>query len=175
MQKPGSTVGGRPVERLNTVPVDVARTELRSCCAAEAWLGAVLAGRPYASLDDLLDTSDAAVAAFDEDDLAQALSVHPRIGERATGETREDDWSRTEQAGALTAGSDLAADLARGNRAYEERFDRVFLIRAAGRTAQQMHEQLQSRLGNDDETERAVVLRELGEIVRLRLTRLVEG
>jgi 2-oxo-4-hydroxy-4-carboxy-5-ureidoimidazoline decarboxylase len=62
-----------------------------------------------------------------------------------------------------------------GNRAYEERFGRVFLIRASGRTAEQMYDELQARLGHDDETERVVVLHELADIVRLRLTKLVDG
>ena len=42
---------------------------------------------------------------------------------------------RREQAGVDRADADVADRLAAGNRAYEERFDRVFLIRAAGRDA----------------------------------------
>ena len=165
MQTPEGTVA----ERLD----GLADAELRACCAADLWVEAVTAGQPYATLDALLDTSDAAVAALDDVALEQALSAHPRIGERASGHTREDNWSRTEQAGALTAGSDVTARLAADNVAYEERFDRVFLIRAAGRTAEQMYDELQARLGNDDDAERAVVLHELAAIVRLRLARLV--
>jgi 2-oxo-4-hydroxy-4-carboxy-5-ureidoimidazoline decarboxylase len=63
--------------------------------------------------------------------------------------------------------------LAEGNRRYEERFGHVFLIRAAGRSAEEMLAALEQRLGHDDDTERDVVRRELAEIVRLRLLKLV--
>ena len=66
------------------------------------------------------------------------------------------------------------ARIAEGNRAYEQRFGHVFLIRAAGRTADEMLAALTERLGNDPETERDVVRRELAEIVRLRLLKVVQ-
>ena len=56
-----------------------------------------------------------------------------------------------------------------GNRAYEERFDRVFLIRAAGRGAGEILAELERRLGNDDATERAETLEQLRQIALLRL------
>jgi 2-oxo-4-hydroxy-4-carboxy-5-ureidoimidazoline decarboxylase len=49
----------------------------------------------------------------------------------------------------------------------------VFLIRAAGRTAEEMLAALDERLRNDPQTERDVVRRELAQIVRLRLLRCV--
>jgi 2-oxo-4-hydroxy-4-carboxy-5-ureidoimidazoline decarboxylase len=51
----------------------------------------------------------------------------------------------------------------------------VFLIRAAGRSAQEMYDALQARLAHDETTERSVVRDELAEIVRLRLAKLVNG
>jgi 2-oxo-4-hydroxy-4-carboxy-5-ureidoimidazoline decarboxylase len=90
------------------------------------------------------------------------------------GSTTEDRWSRTEQAGALGAGATVAERLAEGNRAYEQRFGHVFLIRAAGRTADEMLAALTERLGNDPRTERDVVRRELADIVRLRLLKVVQ-
>lgn len=173
MQIPRSTARHRSVERLNGLADAEAIVELRACCASDAWAGAITAGRPYPSLEALLDASDVVVAGMDDAALEQALSAHPRIGERRIGAQREDDWSRTEQAAALGADAGLRAALAEGNRAYEERFDRVFLIRAAGRSAQDMCDALRSRLGNDEDTERAAVLHQLAEITRLRLTRLV--
>ena len=153
----------------------VTEADLRACCAADAWLEAVTAARPHPSLASLLAVSDAAVLALDATGLDQALAAHPRIGERRPGEAREEAWSRREQGAVLAAGTDVAARLAAGNRDYEQRFGRVFLIRAAGRTADQMYDELQARLGNDDDTERDVVLHELAGIVRLRLTELVAG
>lgn len=147
---------------------------LRACCAADAWVARLQAARPVASTKALLDLSDATVHSLDDAALDQALAAHARIGERRLGSTPEDRWSRTEQAGALAAGDDLASRLAEGNRRYEERFGHVFLIRAAGRTAAEMLAALEHRLGNDPATERDVVRHELAEIVRLRLLTVLD-
>ena len=56
-----------------------------------------------------------------------------------------------------------------GNEAYEERFGRVFLIRAAGRSAEEILAALESRLSNDEDTEQAIVADQLREIALLRL------
>ena len=65
------------------------------------------------------------------------------------------------------------AALAEANREYEERFDHVFLIRAAGRSPEEMLAELRRRLGNDAETERAEVTGQLAEITALRVRELV--
>ena len=55
--------------------------------------------------------------------------------------------SRAEQAGVDPSDAAVAAALAEGNRAYEQRFGRVFLIRAAGRSATEILAALTERLG----------------------------
>lgn len=164
MQQPGSPA----------TDVTPTEEELRACCAADAWVTRVQAARPTSSVKALLDLSDDTVLSLDDAGLDQALAAHARIGERRLGSTTEDRWSRTEQAGALGAGDDVADRLAAGNREYEERFGHVFLIRAAGRTAEEMLAALTERLRNDPQTERDVVRRELAEIVRLRLLKVVQ-
>jgi 2-oxo-4-hydroxy-4-carboxy-5-ureidoimidazoline decarboxylase len=77
--------------------------------------------------------------------------------------------SRSEQSGVDTSDDDVQRRLTEGNRAYEERFGHVFLIRAAGRSAEEILEQLTERLGNDADTERANAARNLREIAALRL------
>ena len=67
----------------------------------------------------------------------------------------------------------VMAALAEGNREYEQRFGRVFLIRAAGRSASEVLAELRRRLGNDDETERAETVAALREIALLRLKDVV--
>jgi 2-oxo-4-hydroxy-4-carboxy-5-ureidoimidazoline decarboxylase len=56
---------------------------------------------------------------------------------------------------------------------YEERFDRVFLVRAAGRSPEEMLAELRRRLGNDEETERRETTEQLAEISALRVKGLV--
>ena len=71
------------------------------------------------------------------------------------------------------ADAEVRAALVEGNRAYEERFDHVFLIRAAGRSPREMLAELRRRLANDVETERAEVTEQLAQITALRLKGLL--
>ncbi len=155
--------------------VSLSKEQLRACCAADAWVTRIQSALPASSAKALLDLSDDVILSLDDASLDQALAAHAKIGERRLGNTTEDRWSRTEQAGALSADDDVQQRIAAGNREYEERFGHVFLIRAAGRSAEEMAAALQERIGNDPLTERGVVRRELAEIVRLRLLKVVNG
>jgi 2-oxo-4-hydroxy-4-carboxy-5-ureidoimidazoline decarboxylase len=73
------------------------------------------------------------------------------------------------------ADSATLAALAAGNAEYESRFGHVYLVRAAGRPADELLALLRQRLTNDLATERATVRSELGQIARLRLTALAAG
>lgn len=154
------------IEEFDRMPDDEARRTLHGVCAAPRWAGKVAAGRPYGSVAAL---QDAAGAALDVDDLGPAMAGHPRIGDRsATGR------SGAEQAGVAGSGAEVRAELEAGNAAYERRFGHVYLVCAAGRDAQDLLATLHERLGHDPATERAVALRELAAINRLRLAGLVE-
>lgn len=160
-----------PIGTLDSASPDEARDLLRPCCASSAWLVAVTAGRPYRTLDALVERSDGALAQLDWQDVEEALAAHPRIGERRVGADREAAWSRQEQSAAADADAATTEDLVAGNLAYEERFGHVFLIRASGRSVAEMLAQLRERLRHDVETERGVVRGELAAIVRLRLAK----
>ncbi|MCW6010009.1 2-oxo-4-hydroxy-4-carboxy-5-ureidoimidazoline decarboxylase [Micromonospora sp. CPCC 205371] len=150
-------------------PAD-AEHELLACCAAPAWAREVAAGRPYRDVLALRAAGDRAARHLTWEDAAQALSAHPRIGERPAGDDRESAWSRREQAGVAESAKEA---LAEANRAYEERFGHVFLIFATGKTDAEMLAAARERLANDEETERGVVQNELRKIALLRLERLV--
>lgn len=175
MPHPGEATTCEALDRLNALTDTEAAAELRSCCSASSWLRGMVDARPFTSRDQLLASSDRLVAALDDDGLAEALQAHARIGERREGTSREASLSRSEQAQALSADAELRQRLLEGNQEYERRFGQVFLIRAAGRTAQEMYDAQQARLAHDPSTERQVVLGELAAIVRLRLEGLVAG
>ena len=153
----------------NALPDDEAQRELLSCCASPAWADEVRKGRPYRSVDDLLDRADLAVAGLSGAELDAALAGHPRIGER------HDDRSAREQSGVDGADERVLRALAEGNRDYEQRFGHVYLVCATGRSADEMLALLTARLANDPATERSVVRTELAKINRIRLTKLLEG
>ncbi|MBB0247440.1 2-oxo-4-hydroxy-4-carboxy-5-ureidoimidazoline decarboxylase, partial [Streptomyces alkaliphilus] len=114
--------------------------------------------------------SDAAVAALSEKGLDRALAGHPPIGRPRPG----DPLSAREQRGAADAPPALRAELLELNLTYQERFGHVFLIRATGRTAEEMRDALRRRLDNPPDVEREVTRVELAGINRLRLARLYE-
>jgi OHCU decarboxylase len=148
---------------------------LRPCLDVDRWVTGVVDARPYATVDDLLATARRVADPFTPVDLEAALAHHPRIGERATGDSAEANLSRAEQEGLGPAPEDGTTQrLAEGNRAYEERFGRVFLIRAAGRSSSEILDQLQVRLANDVETEDEVVADQLRQIALIRLAGVVD-
>ena len=155
------------LDTFNTSPADVVRPALQACCDVPSWVDAVLAGRPYAAGADVVRVADEAARRFTAADVDRALAAHPRIGERAEGEHAEAAWSRREQAAVGTDQTTVQA-LAEGNRAYEERFGRVFLICASGLAADQVLAALHQRLGNEPDEEAAVVADELRRIALLR-------
>ena len=160
----------------NVASYDVVTPALAACCDVPDWVATVRDGRPYADVDDLVDVADKAAREFSPADVDRALAAHPRIGERAPQagqDTREALWSRQEQA-AATPDGDTAAALRAGNRAYEERFGRVFLICATGLSADEVLAELHWRLANDEASEAAVVAEELRKIALLRLHKLLD-
>ncbi|GMA30153.1 2-oxo-4-hydroxy-4-carboxy-5-ureidoimidazoline decarboxylase [Litorihabitans aurantiacus] len=142
--------------------------------AVPAWVEEVVAGRPYGTRAALLARADAVARTWGEAELDVALADHPRIGDRHPGEGASAQASRGEQASVAGAGDDVAASIAEANAAYEARFGRVFLVRAAGRTPEEILAQARQRLANDDAAEVAEALDQLREIALLRLTSAIE-
>jgi allantoicase len=153
---------------LGALDPENAAAELRACCAARRWVDGMLARRPWADADALLADADAVWLEAQPEDWDEAFAAHPRIGDREGS-----SWSRQEQAGAAGADTATRTALAEANRAYEERFGRVFLIRATGRTAPEILAALRARLGNSPDAELRVAVEEQRQITRLRLEKLL--
>jgi len=156
------------VSAFNRLSADEARGLLRTCLDVPRWVDELEGGRPYAGWPALRVAAEESAAALTDDELVAALARHPRIGEQA-GADHDAQHSEREQAGVDPADDEVARRLAAGNAAYERRFDRVFLIRAAGRPAAEILAELDRRLDNDDEAERDETVRQLGEIAVRRL------
>ena len=160
------------VPAFNRLSADEASELLRTCLDVPRWVGEVEGGRPYAGWPALRAAGERSAAGLTDDELDAALARHPRIGERA-GASHDAEHSEREQSGVDPADRDIASRLAAGNAAYERRFGRVFLIRAAGRSAEEILADLERRLGNDDRTERDETVQQLGDIALLRLERVL--
>lgn len=153
----------------NAAPAEAAERDVLACCGSKAFAKAVADGRPYRDPAALLVAVDAAFDVLSWDDIVEAMSEHPRIGDRAV----RTGMSAAEQSGAAAAPDEVRQGLADGNLAYEERFGHVFLICASGLSGQEMLTSLRARLGNDEEAERIVVRDELRKITRLRMTKML--
>ncbi|MEW9873206.1 2-oxo-4-hydroxy-4-carboxy-5-ureidoimidazoline decarboxylase [Arthrobacter sp. HS15c] len=153
----------------NTAVPAAAANALKPCIDVRRWVETITDSRPFASRAALLDFAAAAASPFTAAEVEAALAHHPRIGERPTAGTAEASMSRSEQSGVDPSDNGTAAALAAGNLAYEEKFGRVFLIRAAGRTAPEILAALNTRLNNSPAEEDAIVAQQLREIALLRL------
>jgi 2-oxo-4-hydroxy-4-carboxy-5-ureidoimidazoline decarboxylase len=162
------------LQEFNSAPADRLRPMLAACCDVPRWVDGLLAKRPYGDLAALTAVADQSLREFDDDEVDRALQAHPRIGDRPQGAGTEAAWSRREQSG-VGADPEVREALAEGNREYEQRFGRVFLICATGLSAEQMLTSLRRRLTHDDATEVAVVRDELRKIALLRLAKVVEA
>lgn len=147
------------------------RSGLEAALGVRRWVSEVAGNSRFRDLDELLRLARTAATPLSASEIDEALAHHPRIGERASGDAAAAVHSRREQAVADADADDraLADALAAGNAAYEARFGRVFLIRAAGRTRAEILDELTRRLALDDATELRVVGEQLREIAMLRL------
>ena len=161
------------VQELNDMPAEEAAEAVRPCADIDSWVDGVVDGRPYDDLADLISRADALARTWTPTEVEKALADHPRIGERHAGTGASAEMSGGEQAGVDPHDADVQRRLAAGNAAYEDRFDRIFLVRAAGRSAEEILALLEERLANDPETELAVTSGQLREIALLRLEGLV--
>lgn len=106
-----------------------------------------------------------------EADWLEAFRSHPRIGEShsegAIEERRSIQWASQEQSGVANTDDAVKLTLAKANREYEKRFGRIFIVCATDKSAAEILEILNRRLGNDATTE----LREAAE-QQLRITNI---
>ncbi len=161
------------LDEFNAEPADAAVEALRACNAAPRFAAALVAARPFPDADTLVRRAGEVARALPWDEVTMALTAHPRIGDRMEGSSAEAAASRREQGSMGGADDDTRAAIVEGNRAYEERFGHVYLIRASGRSPDEMLAELRRRLGNDPDAERAEVVEQLAQITELRVRALV--
>ena len=142
------------------------------CCGSKRWASTLAANRPIPNEAALLYLADEVWWQLDKADWLEAFAAHPRIGEQKAPEealSQSAAWSAAEQRSVLQEDRAVLAALAEGNRRYEERFDRIYIVCASGKTAREMLEILQNRLANDETTELRESAGQQRQITALRL------
>jgi len=163
------------IAAFDTLPEQVAATFLETCCGSTAWVQGMVVRRPFGTLDVLLHAADELWWSLGPDDWREAFDHHPRIGEQSAAvpqNVEAQSWSSDEQRGVTSAATDVRDALAEGNREYERRFGHIYLVSAAGKSADELLEILRSRLANDPDAELRVAAAEQAKITRLRLQRM---
>ena len=157
-------------EDFNALPPKEAENRLYRCLANRRWAVDVSSGRPYSDAESFLTAALLALNELTDDDWLAAFKAHPRIGERG-GDAPES--SEREQSRAMQSTAETLAELEVENRRYEHKFGHVFLIRARGRSGEEILSELRRRLKNDPAEELTEARRELAQIAEQRLSRLV--
>ncbi|MGH8912570.1 MAG: allantoicase [Acidimicrobiia bacterium] len=159
---------------LNSLFPQAAHSFFATACAASPWVDRMVASRPYPDAATVLAAADNAFERLDEDGWRQAFAAHPRIGERQGGQNRAgEELSAGEQAGVATADDAIRAQIADINRRYEDRFGHTYIVRAAGRTAEEMLAIATRRLDNDPGAELKEAAGEQRQITTGRLRRML--
>lgn len=164
------------VEVLDNLPAADAREVLRTCCGATRWVEAMLACRPFGTRERLLALAESVWSEMSPPDWEEAFAHHPRIGETraaAAVAERAGGMSAAEQSGVTLADQRIRGELAEGNREYERRFGRIFIVAAAGRSAGELLDTLRRRLGNPADAELLIAAAEQGRITLHRLRTLI--
>ncbi|MHA3890927.1 2-oxo-4-hydroxy-4-carboxy-5-ureidoimidazoline decarboxylase [Acinetobacter sp. GXMZU3951] len=153
-----------------------AKAVLQPCVHIATWVESLVQQRPFSLKDQLYQYAAAQAQTWQWPEIAEALAQHPRIGERKAAvalSEKEQSYSQTEQA-QLGTDAELQQALYQGNLDYEHKFGHIFLIRAAGRSGQEMLSELHRRLSNSVEQEQQEVQQQLAEIALLRLKQEIQ-
>lgn len=155
----------------NDAPGAVAMDTMMACCGAHRWAAAMVALRPIRSIVELSTEADRLWSTMKEEDWMEAFACHPRIGERKTAHatTQSAAWSRQEQSAAADGEERVMAELAEGNRLYEERFGFTYIVCATGKSAEEMLAILNRRLARDRNAELREAAEQQRQIMQIRL------
>jgi len=161
------------LDRWNSLDVEAAAREVLPCCGSRGWADGLAARRPLATAEQLFEESDWVWASLPEPAWREAFDSHPRIGQQharaATAESLA--WSSEEQRAAMSDEAAAKLALAEGNRHYEEKFKRIFIVCAAGKSAAEILALLQARMKNSAADEMLEAAEQQRQITQLRLRR----
>lgn len=165
------------VRTWNSLPAAEAAARILPCCGSQAWATAMAAERPFDSMQALLAASNRIWNSLPPADWQQAFDSHPRIGERhpqGASTAMSQTWSGAEQRAAMTAEQAHKDALREANSVYERRFGRIFITCARGRSAQQILDELHSRLANTPGEELREAANQQAQITEQRLKQWME-
>jgi 2-oxo-4-hydroxy-4-carboxy-5-ureidoimidazoline decarboxylase len=158
-------------------PVTAAREAL-PCCGSLAWAAALAARRPIPDEASLVEASTSIWRALPEQAWQQAFDSHPRIGQTHAQNHATDEslrWSAQEQRTAVSENEAVRLALQEANQLYEQKFGRIFIVCATGKTPAEILATLEARMKNDAATELREATEQQRQITEFRLHRWLES
>lgn len=168
----------RVLARWNSLDPATAAREALPCCGSQAWAIVLASKRPFADTRSVAKVSTEVWFDLPEDAWQEAFDSHPRIGQKhaqstATAESLR--WSEQEQRAALSVDEQAKLALEEANRRYEDKFGRIFIVCATGKTPTEILAILETRMQNDPITELREAAEQQNQITQLRLQRWLEA
>ena len=164
--------------RWNALDAESAAREVLPCCGSSAWAAHLAAKRPIANEAALLEASSTVWFSLPKEAWQQAFDSHPRIGQKhAQSQATEESlrWSAQDQRAVVSEDTAAKQALEQANRRYEQRFGRIFIVCATGKSAPQILSILKTRMHNDPQTELREAAEQQRQITELRLRRWLES
>ena len=75
------------IDEFDGLDQEAARQAIRPALDVPRWVDEIVAARPLAGREALLETARSAAHPLTDDEVDQALAHHPRIGDRAQGDS----------------------------------------------------------------------------------------
>lgn len=165
------------ITEFNQLSIPDATNVLKNCVQIPEWTASIVTNRPFSDIDSLYAYASRQAETWTWSQISEALGNHPRIGEKKASQAlnkKEEQFSKNEQS-QVTLTTAVHDRLYQGNVDYEQQFGFIFLIRAAGRNADEILAELQRRLNNSPEQEQLEVKDQLSQIALLRLKQEITG
>lgn len=157
------------IEEFNEAPTDEVMEIVKVWAPIDVWADDILANRPYGTVAELVEYADNGAQTWKVDDVMQAIASHAQLGKKPKGEDANSAHSRKEQSSMGDLESDTQEKLLALQGEYLDKFGHIFLIRAAGRSAEEVLAALQERLTKTPDEEKATTADQLRQIALLRL------
>jgi 2-oxo-4-hydroxy-4-carboxy-5-ureidoimidazoline decarboxylase len=163
--------------RWNSLDAADAARDVLPCCGSHPLAAALASKRPIADEAALVEASTAIWWGLPEQAWREAFDSHPRIGQKhavSPATTESLQWSAKEQQN-VSADDAATLALAEANRRYEQRFGRIFIVCATGKSSAEILALLEARLQNDHATELREAAEQQRQITQLRLNKWLNG
>jgi 2-oxo-4-hydroxy-4-carboxy-5-ureidoimidazoline decarboxylase len=164
------------LSELNILSIADAKMAFSKCCTSQAWNDAMVAARPFISLEQCYEIALSVWSGLGEQDFLQAFAGHPKIGDVTSLREKYAHTKKLasgEQSSVDDASEEVIQNLSNGNAEYEEKNGFIFIVCATGKSAAEMLALLNQRLPNEREVELKNAAAEQAKITAIRINKLI--